>query len=728
MNDFDKLLSVIEAHEATAIGQDRGRLSRERTRSIDMYNGRNIEPAPEGRSQVVDWSVFETIQWIMPSLIRIFASKDEIVEFDPIGPDDEEAAKQESSVLNHQIMSKVDWFMTCYTWFQDALLTKNAYIYAEMAEVFHTESEYYENQTEEQIALLLQEDVQVTEQEPVPTGEAKVMNGQPVIDQFGQPVEQINYNVTIRRTRPQKKLQFTVFPPERCKVSSDDFALNEADYFEYSCEKSLSDLRKEGINVPDDISGDYDYQTEEEAARNERYEDYRHSRDLPSPELREVTVRYVWVRYDFDGDGIAEMQHCIVIGKQILFREDCSTIPVACIVPFIMTHRHEGISVADCLADITRIKTKLLRGGLDSLEQSVNPRHAINENVHVDDLLRNVPGGVVRTQGKGPVANDVMPLQTEFVFPQAQQGIEHMDRMIESRVGVNRMFQGIDASASNDHDRVGQLSTMASQRVEMIARMFGHGVQRLFKIAHELLIKSGHEKETLKLNGQWITVNPSEWKTGRDMRVVAPFSAGNKDALLNRLMMIANFHEKALQGGLPIVTAQDSYELSLEIADAAGVSGDKFFTDPSTIPPPEPGPDYTAIALEVEDKKVNQREVDSQRDAEMAKYKADLDAEMEQFKARLSSETQLAIAELKENKTTSRERMKLGLEDERVTSEALDNVKSEVSEEISRQIQGPLMELSNAVMQIGEMVHRSNGPKRVIRDQNGEMIGVESVS
>jgi hypothetical protein len=109
-----------------------------------------------------------------------------------------------------------------------------------------------------------------------------------------------------------------------------------------------------------------------------------------------------------------------------------------------------------------------------------------------------------------------------------------MDTVTEARVGVNKMFQGIDTNAlssTNAHNAIGQLSTMASQRVEQIARIFANGVERLFSIAHELIIKSGHEEETVRLRGEWVAFDPSQWRTGRDMRIVAPFAAGNKDAV-----------------------------------------------------------------------------------------------------------------------------------------------------------------------------------------------------
>src|SRR5689334_25364689 len=70
-------------------------LSAERALNIDLYLGKNVDPAPEGQSNVIDRSIFETIQWILPSLCRIFANGDDVVKVTPTNETDGEQAKQE---------------------------------------------------------------------------------------------------------------------------------------------------------------------------------------------------------------------------------------------------------------------------------------------------------------------------------------------------------------------------------------------------------------------------------------------------------------------------------------------------------------------------------------------------------------------------------------------------------------------------------------------------------
>jgi hypothetical protein len=163
MPDFEKLLAAIDFAEENAYGSDTdGELSRDRAYSIRLYLGENVDPAPEGRSQVVDRSVFETIQWILPSLCRVFAGGGDLVSIPPIGPDDEKGAQQEAEYINWVMQQQNPWFETFITWATDALMTRNAYAMAYMDKQRVTETEKYERQTEDGVALLLQDkDVEV---------------------------------------------------------------------------------------------------------------------------------------------------------------------------------------------------------------------------------------------------------------------------------------------------------------------------------------------------------------------------------------------------------------------------------------------------------------------------------------------------------------------------------------------------------------------------------------
>ena len=752
MPDMDSLKIAIENYATQSLGSgtsDNGELSKQRSLALDAYAGKMLDVPPDGRSKVNDRSVFSTVQWMMPSFMRIFAGGDNVVEFDPIGPEDEEQAEQESDFLNYMVTQKNDWDLTVREWCQDALITKNAYCMATMEERLDTEIERYEGQSEEQVTFLLEDDLEIVGQrqyddpddpglmldpvtgQPIDPNDLETMLGAAAIyEASGQPAQKQFkqlYDVEVKRVSAKKQLKFNVLPPERTKIAHEtpDFTLEDCNYFEYWDLDTISNLRKMGLDVPDDI-GDSGYEnTEEDSSRNEPLEDdsdYDHT----DPAMRQVTVRYIWIRHDYDEDGIAELQKVIMVGKEVLSHEPASRIPVASIVPFINTHRHMGNSVADLLFEVQRIRTKLLRSGLDGIELALNPGHAISEKVNQSDMLVSRAGRVVRLKnGAVPGDGHVMPIQTENVFPFALQGLQHMDTEVESRVGVNRMFQGIDSSDLNDHNRVGQLSTMAAQRVEDIARLFGTGFKRLFSIAHELIIKSGHQRETIRLRGKWTDIDPTQWRTGRDMRVTAPFAAGNKDSLIQRLMIIGQAQEKMLAGGLRTVDEQNVYNLALEMSKAADLSGTKFFTDPSTIPPPQPGRDYTGEALDVEKQKVELEAVDEARKAEIEKQKLELSAQVDKYKADLQSETQITLARIKAGQAVDLETLKAGLKETPIEIDGRKLTLNDIKDQMlgSGDLVNELSEaLNSALQEVQDLKSSQSAPIEIVRE-NGKIVG-----
>jgi hypothetical protein len=660
MADVDKLIAAIDAAEENAYGSDNdGGLAADRALLINLYIGQNVDPAPTGRSQVVDRSVFETIQWILPSLCRIYANGSDLVSIPPLGPDDEAAAKQEAEYINHVVQDRNPWFELFNTWSTDALLTRNAYFYAYRDTKRSTEIERYERQTEAGVALLLQDkDVEVIDHKAYPSDEPP----QPVMDeatgQMVMPPPEMLYDVELRRVEEKGEVCIKVLPPERVKVSqyTPSYRLSDCPYFEFYDDVTLSDLRAEGFDVADDIASDEaSYETEEDQARD-LYTETRDD-DHKDPAMRRVRRRAIWIAHDHDEDGIAELQYVVRVGREILFREEVGSIPIACAVPSPLPHRHVGMSVGDMVADVQRIKTAILRQGLDNLYLSNNPQKVYNQNlVNLDDLMTSVPGGHIRVDGD---PNQVRYEKHPFVFPEAMQGLEYMDQIRENRAGVNRYFTGVDQNSLNKTATgIQTLSTMAAQRVEQLARILGSGIEDLARIVHELILKGGHKKEIVRLKGEWVEVDPAQWKKRSDFKISVGFASGNKDAMVQRLMMIAQNQYQALELGLPIVEPQNLHETMLELTKASDFSSpERFWTDPKTAEPkPQPpNPDMMKLQLEgtVKEAELEMAQEQSATDAQLKQAELQLKAqeaaqklEIEKYKIDTDARVRIAIAEM----------------------------------------------------------------------------------
>jgi hypothetical protein len=95
---------------------------------MDRYLGEPYGDEETDRSQVVSMDVADVVDSILPDLMEIFFGGDQVVKFDPEGPEDIQAAEQETDVLNYIVQQQLDGFLLHYEWFKDALLQRNGYV------------------------------------------------------------------------------------------------------------------------------------------------------------------------------------------------------------------------------------------------------------------------------------------------------------------------------------------------------------------------------------------------------------------------------------------------------------------------------------------------------------------------------------------------------------------------------------------------------------------------
>src|SRR6478609_1132344 len=164
-----ELIAAIEAEEALALDQASGKLATERADALARYRGELYGNEIDGRSQVIDKSVFDTIEWIMPSLVRIYLGGDQIGKFEARGPQDEAAADQETQVCNWYLEAKNDIFSQINATLRDALLLKNGYMVGYWQCKYDTMTETYKGLADEELAMLMQDgEVNVVEHSDYP--------------------------------------------------------------------------------------------------------------------------------------------------------------------------------------------------------------------------------------------------------------------------------------------------------------------------------------------------------------------------------------------------------------------------------------------------------------------------------------------------------------------------------------------------------------------------------
>lgn len=662
--DDTLLLSAIENAEETAYGRSNDELSTDREEAINFYLGKPYGNEVEGQSQIVSRDTMDTIEWIKPSILRIFTGGDEVVRFDPVGPEDEEAAKQESDYVNHIVQQKNNWFHIFLTWISDAMLTKNAYAMAFWDEKEDTTKERYQGLTEDQLALLGQDEtveIVAAEAYPAPVPPEIAMLAQ----QTGQQLPML-HNVELMKKKNYGCVKIEVLPPERCLVaqSTKGVSVRDSDFFEYWELKSISDLRSMGFDVDDSISdsGGPEFTLEDNArdqyAERAQVNDF----DSPDPTMRKVRVRMAWIKHDYDQDGLAEYRYVVIVGKTILANEECSGIPVACIVPTPLPHRHPGMSVADMVMDIQFIQSMIQRQILNNLYLSNNPRTAISDKVNLDDMLTSRVGGVVRVDGIPQ--QHLMPLVVPNMGPQALPIVEFFNQIKENRTGTNRYFSGTDEGSLNKTATgIAQLTSSAAQRVEMIARIFAEGVKELFAIVHELTLKHARQPDVVRLRNEWVTVDPRQWKKRTDMTLAVGLGTGNKEVVAANLGKI--FQAQMVSLPLGVGSPEGVRETVLEMTKAYGFpSPEKFWPEKTQQPPMDPEKLEKAMqelqqkeqAIQQEGKKVEQGKQALQEQAHTIEQKG---AQLQVKEIAMSADQTTQIELIRQEGEDRRKRMEL---------------------------------------------------------------------
>src|SRR3990172_6746874 len=99
----DELKAVLKGHISASVSYTGGVIAEERKRNLDYYYSRPFgnEPKLGERSTVVTSDVQDTIESVMGDLFEIFAGSDDVVTFEPVGPEDEQNAKQATEYVRH---------------------------------------------------------------------------------------------------------------------------------------------------------------------------------------------------------------------------------------------------------------------------------------------------------------------------------------------------------------------------------------------------------------------------------------------------------------------------------------------------------------------------------------------------------------------------------------------------------------------------------------------------
>ena len=592
--DDDEILSIVESEINGSSDYMDSEVSSQREKAMEYFYGEPFGNEEDGRSQVVVTDVQDTLMWMMPSLMRIFTAGDKVVKFVPEGPEDEAVAEQATKYVNHVFYKQNDGFTVLYNMFLDALMQKVGVVKHFWEEVEKVTTESYENLTNQEYSLLMQDDEleEIEHEETTTYGEA--------IDPLtGEVVEvaEVFHNVTVARTSMDGKVTIQNVPPEEFLINRGAKSLEDARFICHRSHKSKSDLIKMGYDpeIVDDLpasSGVDGITTSNEYLARHAYDStdsYPNQNSADSE--KEIQIYESYIKLDTDGSGVSVLHKICHSGKEILDIEPIDYIPFSTVCPIPIPHKFYGLSVAETVQDVQLIRSTLTRNLLDNMYLSNNGRFQVVEGqVNIDDLLTNRPGGIVRTRSP----NALTPIATPSLSANSFQMLQYWEDIKTGRTGVNPKTQGLSADVLKTHVTTGAVTaalTNSQGRLELIARVFADtGVRNMFKQIYNLVQRYENRKRVVRLNNQYFEIDPASWREDLDVDIEVGIGYGDQDIRLQNINMFATLIEKVGTQTKGIVNPQNIYNLAVEIANEMGIKNvDKFVSQPSQEPlPPTP--------------------------------------------------------------------------------------------------------------------------------------------
>ena len=179
--------------------------SEDRLQAQDYYMGEELGNEVEGRSSVISTEFADTVESIMPSLMRVFTANDKYVRFNARTEEDVEKADQISDYVNYIINHDNEGYRILHHWFKDALMFRLGVVKFYYEEEEKVDEEEYNNLSESELVMLLQNpDIAIVSQEETIVESYTDDDGQEV------PIT-TTYNLVVRVTEKKVKSKLQTY-------------------------------------------------------------------------------------------------------------------------------------------------------------------------------------------------------------------------------------------------------------------------------------------------------------------------------------------------------------------------------------------------------------------------------------------------------------------------------------------------------------------------------------
>lgn len=527
---------------------------------------------------------------MLPQVMKPFVTDDEAVEFQSRRPEQDPIAKLATAYVNYLFYTKNDGVGVMYDWFKDALIQKVGFVKVWAEEEFEDISSTYSGITQEQVVMLQQSGWEIDGEPQQEAPQAMTVDSTQQMGHPGQPIvipqpQQPTLTVTLKKEDKRMAIKVAACAPHEVRIDANARWGDEPAMIAHVYPRRKFELEEEGYNLTNigQSGNPVQYDSEVLAMLGENA-DYAAVEPHESHKLYQCAE--VYIKLDADGDGIAEWLCCHMIEQTLVEYEKCDGHPFVWICPIPRPHAFFGDCPADMALNPQKLRTNIIRAIQDNLVLSVNQRTYINmdANVNMDDWLENRPGGAVR--GHGPANTAIQPIVQPSLGAPAYEFNEWLDEWKAERTGFTKYSQGMDANSLNKTATgVSIITQKSDMRMELMSRMFAVGMKGLFAKMLKLAVQYQDKSEMIQINGEWVDINPSEWKDQFNVTVKVGLGTGSKEQLAARVMGLMQVQMEAANFGI-ITPSQIAETVKLYVQASEFKEPERFVSpEPSGMPP-----------------------------------------------------------------------------------------------------------------------------------------------
>lgn len=589
--DESRVLSIVEAEISDAIGYLDDEEDTARRRNVEAYLGKPYGNEEDGWSQYVDRTVYEAVESLMPYLMKVFHGNDQAVTFAavPGGDPGEQAFRikeaQDATVYAGHVYN-VDnaGYRVTQDVIKDALVQRVGWWKVYVEEIEREETKRFSGLGQDQVMALgaqQQQDVKVE-----------------VVSENETP-QGLVFDVKVSRQWKEKRITVEAVPSDQMVYARRAKNIDDLPFIGHLDIVTRSDLVAEGHDkelvdaIPVTVSGQGD-------RRRGRYDRTTNSQLVSRQDraMEEVEVAEIFIRLDLDGDGIAEWCKLVIggigegaAGGKILDYERCDDHPFVPLTPITLPHQIEGLSVADVVQDLQRLRSEVVRQMVDGLFLTNHPRwQGLEGKYDAEQALDNRPGDIIDVK----THEALQRMDSRWEGAQALPFLELIDRVAEARSGISPHGTVQAASSMTRHAEgtVDNIMQASMARQELMARnMAENGFTMLYRKLLKLIVNHQDKARQIRLNGEFVEMDPTKWSAEMDVEVNAGVGVGSNQIRGQILMQVGQAMERLMQSGFRGIGEEQIYNWFKDVLKAADMPAiDPYVMDVTQMEPPKPPP------------------------------------------------------------------------------------------------------------------------------------------